>query len=59
MNEDIHLPEKPDWESAPDWAEAIGISTWDCDYKGEWCWMRSAESKYFAHVEVRPNVDAN
>ena len=46
--------EKPSWDDAPEWAEALGIANWDCDYKGEWCWMQSPHSPYFLKVERRP-----
>lgn len=46
--------DKPSWDDAPEWAQALGVATWDCDYNGVWCWMCSPHSPYFDHVEPRP-----
>jgi hypothetical protein len=53
MPPEVVPPGKPSWGDAPSWAQGLGVATWDCEYKGEWCWMASAESKYFTHVEKR------
>ena len=47
-------PDKPDWNEAPEWASCLGVATWDCDYRGEWCWIAGRMPLYFDHVERRP-----
>lgn len=57
MNTDEPSRDKPSWDDAPVWADALGIADWDCDYKGEWCWIADRESDYFTHVEPRPSKE--
>lgn len=44
--------EKPSWESAPEWAQTLGVCTFGTD-KGNWCWCRGERPSYFKFVEAR------
>lgn len=46
--------DKPSWDDAPEWAMSLGVADWDCDYKGQWCWICDPNPSYFSHVEQRP-----
>lgn len=51
---DAPPPGKPSWDDAPEWANSLGVATWDCGYKGEWCWCATTKPAHFDHVEQRP-----
>lgn len=54
MKKDVAPPGKPSWDDAPDGFMGLGVATWDCEYKGEWCWVDGTGGENFAFFEKRP-----